>query len=138
MVSQLDPQVVDDFADAYYDLQVNLEETQKQIDELNKKKEEEDEYWDKLIKDLQDYKGEWSDIADMYEEAQDRLKASQLMGANWEKEILNQRLDVLENFKNKYNAILAEIDKVDNMSTNQASNYTPYSIHLFVFVFLQD
>lgn len=128
MVSQLDPQVVDDFADAYYDLQVNLGETQKQIDELNKKKEEEDEYWDKLIKDLQDYKGEWSDIADMYEEAQDRLKASQLMGANWEQEILNQRLDVLENFKNKYNAILAEIDKVDNMSTNQASNYTPYSL----------
>lgn len=128
MVSQLDPQVVDDFSNAYYDLQVNLEETQKQIEELNKKKEEEDEYWDKLIKDLQDYKGEWSDVADMYEEAQDRLKASQIMGANWEKEILDKRIDVLENFKNKYNAILAEIDKVDNMSTNQASNYTPYAL----------
>lgn len=128
MVSQLDPQVVDDFSNAYYDLQVNLEETQKQIEELNKKKEEEDEYWDKLIKDLQDYKGEWSDVANIYEEAQDRLKASQIMGANWEKEILDKRIDVLENFKNKYNAILAEIDKVDNMSTNQASNYTPYAL----------
>ncbi len=124
MVSQLDPQIVDDFSDAYYELQKNLEETEKQIEELNKQKEEEDEYWDKLIQDLKDYKGEWSDVADVYEEAQNALKARQIMGANWEQEILERRLDVLENFKNKYNAILAEIDKVDNMSTNQASNYT--------------
>lgn len=124
MVSNLDPQIVDDFSDAYYELQKNLEETEKQIEELNKQKEEEDEYWDKLIKDLQDYKGEWADVASVYEEAQNALKAKQIMGANWEKEILDRRLDVLENFKNKYNAILAEIDKVDNMSTDQASGYT--------------
>lgn len=124
MVSQLDPQIVDDFSDAYYELQKNLEETEKQIEELNKKKEEEDEYWDKLIDDLEEYKDKWSDVADIYEEAQNALKARQIMGANWEQDILNRRLDVLENFKNKYNAILAEIDKVDNMSTNQASNYT--------------
>lgn len=124
MVSNLDPQIVDDFSNAYYDLQVNLDETQKQIDELNKKKEEEDEYWDKLIEDLKNYKDEWSDIANVYEEAQNALKAKQIMGANWEKEILDRRLDVLNNFKNKYNAILAEIDKVDNMSTNEASGYT--------------
>ena len=55
MVSNLDPQIVDDFSDAYYELQKNLEETEKQIEELNKQKEEEDEQWDKLIKDLQDY-----------------------------------------------------------------------------------
>lgn len=124
MVSNLDPQIVDDFSNAYYDLQVNLDETQKQIDELNKKKEEEDEYWDKLIEDLKNYKDEWSDIANVYEEAQNALKAKQIMGANWEKEILDRRLDVLNNFKNKYNAILAEIDKVNNMSTNEASGYT--------------
>ena len=124
MVSQLDPQIVDDFSDAYYELQKNLEETEKQIEELNKKKEEEDEYWDKLIDDLEEYKDKWSDVADVYEEAQNALKARQIMGANWEKEILERRLDVLENFKNKYNAILAEIDKVDNMSADQASSYT--------------
>lgn len=124
MVSNLDPQIVDDFSDAYYELQKNLEETEKQIEELNKQKEEEDEYWDKLIEDLQNYKGEWADVASVYEEAQNALKARQIMGANWEKEILDRRLDVLENFKNKYNAILAEIDKVDNMSTDQASGYT--------------
>ena len=60
--------------------------------------------------------------------AQNKLQASQLMGANWEEEILNKRIDVLENFKNKYNTILAEIDKVDSMSTNQASSYTPYAL----------
>lgn len=124
MVSNLDPQIVDDFSDAYYELQKNLDETAKQIEELNKQKEEEDEYWDKLIEDLQNYKGEWADVANVYEEAQNALKAKQIMGANWEKEILDRRLDVLENFKNKYNAILAEIDKVNNMSTDQASGYT--------------
>ena len=124
MVSNLDPQIVDDFSDAYYELQKNLEETEKQIEELNKQKEEEDEQWDKLIKDLQDYKGEWADIANVYEETQNALKAKQIMGANWEKEILDRRLDVLENFKNKYNTILKEIDKVDNMSADQASGYT--------------
>lgn len=124
MVSNLDPQIVDDFSDAYYELQKNLEETEKQIEELNKQKEEEDEQWNKLIKDLQDYKGEWADIASVYEEEQNTLKAKQIMGANWEKEILDRRLDVLENFKNKYNTILKEIDKVDNMSADQASGYT--------------
>lgn len=128
MVSQLDPQVVEDFSNAYYDLQKNIEETEKQIEELNKQKDEEDEYWKKLIDDLKDYKSEWSDIADIYDEAQDALKAKQLIGADWEKQILEQRLDVLENFKNKYNAILAEIDKVDNMSTTNASSYNPVKL----------
>ncbi len=124
MVSQLDPQVVEDFSDAYYELQKNLDETEKQIEELNKQKEEEDEYWDKLIEDLETYQEKWDEVSDAYEEAQDALKAAQIIGANWEKDILDQRLDVLENFKNKYNAILAEIDKVDNMSTDEASSYT--------------
>ena len=128
MVSQLDPQIVDDFSDAYYELQKNLEETEKQIEELNKKKKEEDEYWDKLIDDLEEYKDKWSDVADVYEEAQNALKARQIIGANWEQDILNRRLDVLENFKNKYNAILAEIDKVDNMSTTNASSYNPVKL----------
>lgn len=124
MVSQLDPQVVEDFSNAYYDLQKNLEETEKQIEILNKQKEEEDKYWNNLIDDLENYKDKWSDIANAYTDAQDALKAKQIIGANWEKEILDKRLDVLENFKNKYNAILAEIDKVDNMSTAQAAGYT--------------
>lgn len=124
MVSQLDPQVVEDFSNAYYDLQKNLEETEKQIEILNKQKEEEDKYWNNLIDDLENYKDKWSDIANAYTDAQDALKAKQIIGANWEKEILDKRLDVLENFKNKYNAILAEIDKVGNMSTAQAAGYT--------------
>ena len=128
MVSQLDPQVVEDFSNAYYDLQVNLKETEKQLEELNKQKEEEEKYWEDLIENLETYKDKWDDVADAYEEAQDALKARQLIGAQWEKQILDQRLDVLENFKNKYNAILAEIDKVDNMSDNQASGYNPYKL----------
>ena len=45
---------------------------------------------DKLIKDLQDYKGEWSDVADMYEEAQDRLNT---IGYSDRDEIYSLRLE---------------------------------------------
>ena len=50
------------------------------------------------------------------------------MAANWEEEILNHRINVLEDFKNKYNRILSEIDKVNGMSTDAVSNYTPYAL----------
>lgn len=124
MVDKLDPQIVEDFSDAYYELQKNLDEAEKQIEDLNKRKEEEDEYWDKLIDDLEEYKDQWDDVADIYKDAQDKLMADQILGANWEKDVLEKRLDVLENFKNRYNALLAEIDKVDNMTDDQASGYS--------------
>lgn len=123
MVSQLDPDVVNDFSNAYYYLQKNLEETEQTIEELNKKKEEEDKYWDNLIDDLDKYKDKWGEVSDSYEESQNALAASQILGANWEKEILDKRLDVLENFKNQYNRILSEIDKVEGMTDDQASSY---------------
>ena len=50
------------------------------------------------------------------------------MGANWEEQILNKRLNVLENFKNQYNRILSELDKMDSMSENSAINYNPYTL----------
>ena len=127
-MSQLDPQIVEDFSNAYYDLQVNLKETEEEIERINKLKDEQNEYWESLIKDLETYQDKWKDVKDAYGEAQDAIAAAQLMGANWEEQILNKRLNVLENFKNQYNRILSELDKMDSMSENSAINYNPYTL----------
>lgn len=127
-VSQLDPNIVEDFSNAYYNLQKSLEETEAEIERLNKQKDEEEEYWDNIIDKVKNYKDQWSEVANAYEEAANKQKANQLLAANWEQDILNQRLNVLEDFKNKYNRILSEIDLVNGMSTNAVSNYTPYSL----------
>lgn len=127
-VSQLDPDIVEDFSNAYYNLQRSLEETEAEIERLNEQKDREEEYWDNIIDKVKDYKDQWSEVANAYEEAANKQKANQLLAANWEQDILNQRINVLEDFKNKYNRILSEIDLVNGMSTNAASNYTPYSL----------
>lgn len=127
-VSQLDPEIVEDFSNAYYNLQKSLEETEAEIERLNKQKEQETEYWNDIIDKAKEYKDEWSEIANAYEEAANKQKANQLLAANWEEEILNHRINVLEDFKNKYNRILSEIDKVNGMSTDSVSSYTPYAL----------
>lgn len=127
-VSQLDPNIVEDFSNAYYNLQKSLEETEAEIERLNEQKEKETEYWDDIISKAKEYKDQWSEVADAYEEAANKQKANQLLAANWEEEILNHRINVLEDFKNKYNRILSEIDKVNGMSTDAVSNYTPYAL----------
>ena len=123
LASQLDPQVVKDFGDAYYQLQQSLEDTDKQIEELNKLKEESEKYWDEIIDNLKNYKDKWGEVADDYEDAQNKLIANQILIKDWEKSILEQRLDALENFKNKYNTIMDAINTVNNMSDDNASNY---------------
>ncbi len=123
MVEKLDPNIVEEFSDAYYELQKQLEDTEKQIEDLTKRQEEEEKYWDELIENLENYQEKWDDIADSYEDAQNALLASQKLGADWERQILEQRLDVLENFKNRYNALLSEIERVEGMSDDQASGY---------------
>ena len=127
-VSQLDPDVVNDFSNAYYNLQKSLEETEERLEQLNEHKKEIEEYYDGLIDKVKEYKDAWGEVTSELEDSLNKEKANQLLMANWERDILSQRIEVLEDFKNKYNAILSEIDKVDNMSTNSASNYTPYSL----------
>ena len=127
-VSQLDPNIVEDFSNAYYNLQKSLEETEAEIERLNKQKDETEKIWDEKIDKVKEYKDAWSDVTSALEDELDKEKANQLLAADWEKGILEQRINVLEDFKNKYNRILSEIDKVNGMSTDAVSNYTPYAL----------
>ena len=91
-------------------------ELDKQISDLEDAKEKledmlehEEEALDKNIEKLQEYKDKWCEIADAYQDEQDRLMAAQVLGQNWEAEILNGRIETLTSFRDKYISIMAEI-----------------------------
>lgn len=47
-------------------------------------------------------KEQWSSIANVYNEEQNRLYAAQVLGASWESDVLSGRLETLTNFKKDY------------------------------------
>lgn len=64
---------------------------------------------DAEIKGWEDYKDQWDDIADAYENSQNAMIANELLGANAEANILQQRLDILQNFASQYTNILSQL-----------------------------
>lgn len=80
-----------DFRDRYLAIQNQINSNE----ELIKSFEEKKSYYEQL-------KQQWSSISSAYEDAVNEQYTAQLMGANWEKDVLSGRLDVLEDFKNKY------------------------------------
>lgn len=76
----------------------------------------------KIIENLEAYKEKWSSIAKEYEEKQNEMIAQQMLGADIEKEILAGRLDVLEDFKNKYLAIQQAIKDANANAAQAALN----------------
>ena len=128
MLDKLDPQVVEDFSNAYYDLQKNLEDTENQIEKLNEQRDIESERYDNLIEKLEEYQDRWDEVADEYQYNQDKLMANQVLGKNWESQILAERLEAVNKFAAAYKKIWDEVSKVENMSDDKASTYTPKSL----------
>ncbi len=71
--------------------------------------EEERRSYEERIELLQGYKEAWADAVDAYEDEQDRLAAAQRWGADWEEQILNGRVDNLEDFRDAYVRIMEEL-----------------------------
>lgn len=99
------------------------------IDELNKKKQELEDSLDKekqalqnSIDDWEDYKDKWSDILDEYSNSQDELIMKQLLGKDAEADILDQRLDKLSEFRDKYIALQKEIAEFDGKAVKSSSS----------------
>jgi len=84
------------------ELQFNISILQEKIDALEKEMSDATSQIDEQIEHLQEYIEQWQEVADAYEDAQNEMLASQVLGANWESEILTMRQDALENFKNNY------------------------------------
>lgn len=91
-----------------------IEEAQKELDEYNSKKaiDEIDKQID-AIQDEIDKWGEWlkkwQNIPKEFEDGQNAITAASVLGANAEKDILNQRQKTLDNFKKNYLKTLQDI-----------------------------
>lgn len=114
-----------------------IEEAQKDLDDFMNEKElqELEDAKDKALSVFEEqleawnkYKDSWDDVVDDYENQQARLTLQQTLGADAEAKILQQRLDVLEKFKNEYNSTLAQIDALEKTSsTNTGAMNTYYN-----------
>lgn len=85
---------IERFKNDYVSIQKQINDNQTLIDSYNEKVK----YYEKL-------KDQWSDIADAYESAMEDQYAAMVLGASWESDILDGRLDVLNRFKDEYIAI---------------------------------
>lgn len=99
------------FRDKYIAIQNEINSN----DELIKSYEEKKEYYSRL-------KEQWNDISSAYENAVNRQYAAQILGANWEKDVLNGRMDVLTDFKNRYVSLQQEIANAAEASARAQAN----------------
>ena len=103
----------DDLADKEF--QMNISQLETQIELLKAEMENATKSLDNQINALESYKEKWDEISGIYEEQQNRLIAAELLGADWESQVLNGRLDTLRNFTEQYIALLqAQADAAAN------------------------
>lgn len=79
----------------------------KEVENLNKLKDQATASIDAQIEKWEEYKEEWSNVVAQYDEEQNKLLASQLLGIDTEKANWETRLANAQNFANKYNSIMA-------------------------------
>ena len=117
--------------------QQEIAEAQKALDDLQNQNEIADleaardaelAIIDEQIEAWNEYKSAWADVTSAYQDEQNRLILAQVMGADAESNILNQRLDTLEAFRNKYISILKDINIIDNTASTTSPTSSISSI----------
>lgn len=78
---------------------------QRKITELQTAMKRETDTIDEQIKSLNEYAEEWSHVSRVLEESIEDQRAAEILGQDWEKQILEQRMDVLQDFTNQYVAL---------------------------------
>lgn len=94
--------VVQKFTTKYKDAMQRQADATKALDDAKKRFEAEKASIEEVIKSLEDYKNKWGEISSEYEKQQNDLIASQVLGQDKEQKILEQRMDVLNDFKDTY------------------------------------
>ena len=82
---------------------------QEEVDNLEALKEQALASIDEQIEGWEDYKKEWSNVVDQYQEEQDKLIAEQVLGIDLEQKNWNKRLTNLSDFVEQYNDILSQL-----------------------------
>lgn len=101
-VYTVDESAIKDAEDDYNNL---VDEMQK--DEIKKALEDQIEALNKL-------RDTFADIPKAWEEAMNKLKASEMLGSNWEIDILNPSDDLINNFRNQYTGTQDQIQNNEN------------------------
>lgn len=105
--------------------------SEQKIAELEKKKEEELSAIDAQIKAWEDYKKAWEDVTDSYEFEQAKQILAQQLGADAEAKILQQKIEQVKEYAEKYKATMAEIEKLENTPADKLNGYnTPTSTNV--------
>lgn len=104
---------------------------EQKIADLEKRKEEELSAIDAQIKAWEDYKKAWEDVTDSYEFEQAKQILAQQLGADAEAKILQQKIEQVKEYAEKYKATMAEIEKWENTPADKLSGYnTPTSTNV--------
>lgn len=90
---------------------MKISQLKSQIESLQDAMETETKAIDDQIKVLNRYKEQWSSVADQYEDNQREMYAAGILGNNWQQEVLNGNLDILNNFANEYFDIQRKIQE---------------------------
>ena len=96
---------------------------EQKIAELEKRKEEELSAIDAQIKAWEDYKKAWEDVTDSYEFEQAKQILAQQLGADAEAKILQQKIEQVQEYAEKYKATMAEIARLENTPADKLSGY---------------
>lgn len=67
------------------------------------------------IDKIQELRDAWAEIPKIKQQAEQDSLASQIIGSNWEAQLLNGRLETINTFKDSYLGIQAEIDNNESM-----------------------
>lgn len=104
---------------------------EQKIADLEKRKEEELSAIDAQIKAWEDYKKAWEDVTDSYEFEQAKQILAQQLGADAEAKILQQKIEQVKEYAEKYKATMAEIEKLENTPADKLNGYnTPTSTNV--------
>lgn len=104
---------------------------EQKIADLEKRKEEELSAIDEQIKAWEDYKKAWEDVTDSYEFEQAKQILAQQLGADAEAKILEQKIEQVKEYAEKYKATMAEIERLENTPADKLSGYnTPTSTNV--------
>lgn len=87
----------------------------KTVEELESQRDKETAAIDNQIDKLQEYSDSWDKVLNAYTDAQNRMIALEILGANFESKSLSERIMALDKFYNNYNNILHNISSIENI-----------------------
>lgn len=111
-------------AQAELDAYERDEALRKEVENLNKLKDQATASIDEQIKQWEKYKEEWSNVVNQYDEEQNRLLASQILGIDTEKANWETRLANAQDFVSQYNSIMAGLNAGGTTTTTSGGGYS--------------